>query len=359
MAEPDKFAAQILRRGQTGYAGFAASLLVKTETGILERYGPNALQGWKNNLTQRLEEICAALETGHTQGLLEQIEWERLSFMARQVPESDLALAIHKLGQVLSNELPENARGSVMSLVKLAARSFDRPVSRPASFLDPDVATHRQAIAFIDKVLEGRTRYAVSMLRELALGELGPMGVVENIIIPAQREIGRKWHNAEASVAEEHLVTEACRQALTVLAHTSTSRGANGLTVLIAMVAGNHHNLGTQVLAMEFEIQGWRTINLLGGIPVEDICATITEYHPELVLLSASLGIHLPELQKAVAAARQACTGRTYIMAGGRALLGVSDTSLLPGADACGSSLEQARAAGRQVLEGIETNDPA
>lgn len=352
MFEANRFAARILKEGKSGYAGFAAARLLQDAPELHERYGAKALTGWKDNLSHRLEEISVALDTGHSELLLADIKWERLSFKARGFPEADLALGLESLAKVVGESLPEKARAPALEIIDAARQSFDCPVLPTDSYLDPEQSSHRHAMQFIHTVLEGDVRKAVSDLLELAKGDTGPIGVAQEIIVPAQREIGRMWHNAEATICEEHLVTEACLQALVAISHSCETKPANGKTVMIASVAGNQHDLGIRLLALDFQIEGWRTINLGTDIPAEEIKAAALKYQPELVILSAALSVQLPALEQAVACLKKASADTTFILVGGRALSGVDEKNSLFGEDATGTSLEQAREIGRRLSAG-------
>jgi len=353
MFEADRFAARILQEGNSGYAGFAAARLLQDAPELHERYGAKALAGWKDNLSHRLEEISIALDTGHSEFLMADIKWERLSFQAREFPESDLAMGLDSLACVLGESLPEKAQKSVLNLLDEARRSFDTPVLPTNSYLDPAQPAHRHAMKFMQSALDGDVRKAVADLRSLATGDTGPIGVAQDIIVPAQREIGRMWHNAEATICEEHLVTEACLQALIAISHSCETKPANGKTVMLASVAGNQHDLGIRLLALDFQLEGWRSINLGTDMPAKEMKAAALKYQPDLVILSAALSVQLPALEQAVACIKDALAEKAFILIGGRALSGLDKEARLFGANATGTSLEQARDIGQRLLAGM------
>jgi methanogenic corrinoid protein MtbC1 len=353
MFEADRFAARILQEGRSGFAGFAAARLLQDAPEFHERYGAKALAGWKDNLAHRLEEICVALDTGHSEFLLADIKWERLSFQARQFPEADLAMSLKSLATVLGESLPERAQDSVLNLLDQAQASFESPVLPTDSYLDPAQPSHRHALKFIQTVLDGDVRKAVSDLQELVTGGTGPIELAQDILVPAQREIGRMWHNAEATIFEEHLVTEACLQALIAISHSCEAKPANAKTVMLASVAGNQHDLGIRLLAFDFQIEGWRSINLGTDMPGKEIKAAALKYQPDLVILSAALSVQLPALEQAVACIKDALAEKAFILIGGRALSGLDKEARLFGANATGTSLEQARDIGQKLLAGM------
>ncbi|MDH3399567.1 MAG: cobalamin-dependent protein [Chromatiales bacterium] len=353
MFEADHFAARILKEGKSGYAGFAAARLLQDAPEFHQRYGAKALAGWKDNLAHRLEEISVALDTGHSEFLLADIKWERLSFQARQFPETDLAKSLESLASVLGESLPEKAQASVLGLLDQARKSFETSVLPTNSYLDPAKPLHRHAMKFMQTVLDGDVRKAVSDLQELMTGDTGPIDLAQGVIVPAQKEIGRMWHNAEATICEEHLVTEACLQALIAISHSCKAKPANGKTVMLASVAGNQHDLGIRLLGLDFQIEGWRAINLGTDMPAREIEAAALKYQPELVILSAALSVQLPALEQAVQGIKDALAEKAFILIGGQALSGLDREAHLFGANATGTSLEQARDIGQRLLAGV------
>ena len=65
------------------------------------------------------------------------------------------------------------------------------------------------------------------MLNELENG-LPPSTIYAEVLVAAEKEIGQLWHVGDASIAEEHLVSETTREvmALIVAKRPPLSRGA-------------------------------------------------------------------------------------------------------------------------------------
>ena len=61
MTQANPFIAQMLERGASGFAGYAAGLLLERDEQIKDRYAPAAFGTWKGHLTQRIIELAAAL----------------------------------------------------------------------------------------------------------------------------------------------------------------------------------------------------------------------------------------------------------------------------------------------------------
>ena len=128
---------------------------------------------------------------------------------------------------------------------------------------------------------------------------------------------------------------------------------ANGKTLVTSAVAGNQHDLGIRLLALDFQLEGWRSINLGTDMPAKEMKAAALKYQPDLVILSAALSVQLPALEQAVACIKDALAEKAFILIGGRALSGLDKEARLFGANATGTSLEQARDIGQRLLAGM------
>ena len=123
-SDPDRFAAELLERGAPSFAGYAATLLLQSDPGIAERFGPDAFGGWKSHLTQRILELTAALRAADSAVFVGRVLWTRKAFQARSRAVEDLQAALESLqqGDVLFALL---AREPVFLFPELAKREHE------------------------------------------------------------------------------------------------------------------------------------------------------------------------------------------------------------------------------------------
>lgn len=349
MSQPQAFTAKLLETSVSGFAGFAASLLLDRDPALRERYGAGSHNDWKASLAQRVMELAAALETGQPQLFLARIDWLRHSFLAREMPEGDLRAALQSLHDVLEQRLPASNRQDALALLRQGLDLFERPASPEASGLDPDDPHHRVALQYLHTTLEGKPRQAVELLCELARGKLGPLGVLEHVLVPAQQEVGRMWHAAETNIAEEHLVTQTTQRAIAVLAQGAPARPANGKTVVAAAVAGNAHDIGVRMLCYFFELAGWRAVCLGQDVPRGDLVAAVHYFNADLLVLSAALSTQFRRLQETIQGVREAADREVAILVGGSAFDDAPGLWRDLGANAHAATLGQALATGNRL----------
>jgi len=100
------FAANLLRTGASGYAGVAASMLLERQSDLEDRFGPDALSRWKDNLQQRLLELASALDAGSADAFAARMRWTAVAFDVRGIDGADLQAGLDCLADALRENLP-------------------------------------------------------------------------------------------------------------------------------------------------------------------------------------------------------------------------------------------------------------
>ena len=306
---------------------------------------------WKSHFEQRLIELSTALTFDRPELFAAGMKWARDSFKARGLPESDLALGLVALEDVLRDELPSGSADALVPYLE-AARSALEQATDSEQPLEADDRYSKLALEYVVAVLEGDGRKGIRMLEEaIANGDSAPT-VCDKIIAPAQREIGRLWHAGQIGVASEHFATMTAQRALTLLFHRVHAKPLNGHTCLIACPAGNHHDLGLRMLAENFEVEGWRAILLGGDMPASDLSESLDHYEPDLLILSATLSRHLIPLRDTISTIRAAehQVSSVPILVGGGAVNSVTDLWKQMGADGWAASLQDSVGAAASLI---------
>jgi methanogenic corrinoid protein MtbC1 len=315
MKQARAFAAELLEHGAAGYASAATACLIGTEP-VPGRAQP-AFSRWKQHFVQRVIELAAAIESGEPQLFVARAVWMQRAWTARGLAAPAAADNLSALRSALAEALPEQARAIPLQYLDAALEAIAHPHAPEPPGLDPGRPRDRLALAYLEDVLEGHVPAAIE--RTVAAHEAG-MGVTElllDVLMPAQREVGRLWHLAQMSVAEEHLVTSATLRAMAVIAARAPRRADRGRTVLAAAVAGNPHHAGIRAIAYLLELDGWRTIYLGDDVPIDDLPGAVKFFAADVVMLSSALSVQLGALRQTIARLR-AFDADVRIMVGGR-----------------------------------------
>jgi methanogenic corrinoid protein MtbC1 len=207
--------------------------------------------------------------------------------------------------------------------------------------------------AYLAAVVSGSRREAFGVVdRALAEGvELRALYL--EVFQPALREVGRLWQENRITVAEEHLATAITQAAMARLYDRLFSAPAgHGRLLLAACADVERHEVGLRMICDILEMEGWDTVFLGAGVPVEALARMVKERRPDVVALSASIAPHLPRLREAVRAIRAAVPeGGPLIAVGGRPFLDDPGLAGQVGADLTATDAAEAAARLREHFE--------
>ncbi|MDJ0926572.1 MAG: cobalamin-dependent protein [Gammaproteobacteria bacterium] len=345
------FAAELLERSAAGFGGFAASVMLEKSPEIKTRYKPDPFADWKSHLTQRILELAAAVNTGEPLVFTSRVLWSRKAFLARNQEETDLVISLAALRDVLADKLPAAAAAEPLAYVEQAMATLSDAQPTPdASELDPQKKTDRLALRYLQDVLEGNSTKALDDV--LAAGDQGMsmMDIYTQVLMPAQREIGRLWHLGDVSISEEHLVTSATQRAMAVVVHQASRAEPNGKTMVAAAVTGNVHDIGLRAISDVYQIAGWRTVYLGADVPMQELPSTLTFFDADLLLMSATLSTQLPRVRVAIKTVRDRCERDCKILVGGAAFDEAPEVWRKVGADGYAGSMDDALAQGARLV---------
>lgn len=353
MASPDTatFAAEILQRSCQSFGGYAAAALLESRPDTARRFGPDAFAGWKSDVAQRVLELAAALRMGEPRIFVARVQWARKAFQARDHDTGDLRASLTALRDVLKEQLPEQGRSAALDyldqgLAALAANTLPTPDKE----LDPARPNDRIALSYLQKILSGDVAGAVDELCDAVSRGLPVAEAYLEVLIPAQREIGRLWHTAQVSVAEEHLVTGAIQRTMAVLAHDTPAAASNGKTVVVAAVTRNAHEIGLRAAADLYQLAGWRAIFLGADVPQEDLPAILGIFDADVLLLGVSLAPQLPMASQAIKLIRKQCERPVQVIVGGAAVDEAPEVWRTLGADGYAADLASVERLGARLV---------
>jgi DNA-binding transcriptional MerR regulator/methylmalonyl-CoA mutase cobalamin-binding subunit len=135
------------------------------------------------------------------------------------------------------------------------------------------------------EALEQFDEAAAHTILDAALTRLSVDGVADQVVLPAIREIGRRWESGEISVAQEHFATGLLRERMLALGR---NWGAGvGPRALLACPPGERHDLGLVAFGVVLRDRGWRVTYLGPDTPIETIARTATDLRPAAIVLVA------------------------------------------------------------------------
>lgn len=335
MNRPAPVAAENLLERAEEIAAQACDLLLGSRPEISERFGTDARRVWERHLNQRVLELVAAVEAGEPVMFGSRLKWSRNAMAARKLKSGDLDASLNCLRNSIEQALSGPDRQAAIACIDSARAEIDAQSDALAqSYLDHRLPAERLAQRYIQTVIAGNILQGMDTVLDALGREIDVRDAFLKVLLPAQREVGRLWHQNEVSVAEEHLVTSTTLRLMAVLASRVARRPHRSSTVVATAVAGNAHEVGIRAITYLMELDGWRAIYLGPDTPQADLPATIECYNTDLVMLSIALISQLQSLKKTITAIRTGCKEPVKIMVGGNGLRDMPELWKEIGADA-------------------------
>ena len=134
-----------------------------------------------------------------------------------------------------------------------------------------------------------------------------PLKLVQDFMMSAMAEAGRRFESNEYFVPELLLAARAMKNALEpirpLLAAKSTQTAG---CVVIGTVAGDLHDIGKNLVVAMLEGAGFEVLDLGVNVPPEKFIQTIKEKTPNIVAMSALLTTTMPAMKTTIDAMKQA-----------------------------------------------------
>ena len=142
------------------------------------------------------------------------------------------------------------------------------------------------------------------------LANWGVATVISEVIVPYLVDLGERWADGSATIAEEHFATSVIRGRLLGLARGWD--GGSGPRALLACPSGELHDLGLICFGIALRSHGWRITYLGADTPQSTLIEAAAQLTPNLIVLAATRPSRLRGL------AGEARTATTPIAIAGR-----------------------------------------
>lgn len=136
-----------------------------------------------------------------------------------------------------------------------------------------------------------------------------PLSVVSNEIIPALDEVGRGFENKTVYLPQLLMSAEAAQSAFAEIKKSMEESGGAGeqkMTVVLATVHGDIHDIGKNIVRLLLENYGFRVVDLGRDVPPERVVETAVRLGTPLVGLSALMTTTVPAMEETIRLLREA-----------------------------------------------------
>jgi 5-methyltetrahydrofolate--homocysteine methyltransferase len=158
-----------------------------------------------------------------------------------------------------------------------------------------------------EAVVSGNAK-ATQALTQQALAEgVDPLKLVNEYMVPAMDEVGRRFEANEYFVPELLISARAMKASLEIIRPLLTARGDKPVgRVAIGTVKGDLHDIGKNLVGSLLEGGGFEVIDLGVNVSPEKFIATVNEKQANIVAMSALLTTTMPSMKTTIDALKQA-----------------------------------------------------
>ena len=170
-----------------------------------------------------------------------------------------------------------------------------------------------------DAVLNGDAKTAKAVTEAALAENVEPMKLVQEFMMPAMAEVGRRFECNEYFVPELLLAARAMKASLELVRPLLAASGTQPAgRVAIGTVKGDLHDIGKNLVAAMLEGGGYEVIDLGVNVSPEQFIAAVKEKNANIIAMSALLTTTMPSMKTTVDAIKQAgVRERVKILVGG------------------------------------------
>lgn len=190
---------------------------------------------------------------------------------------------------------------------------------------------------YLSAALAGNRRGAWRLARDLLESGASFEQVIDDLLGPAQREIGERWYRREATVSDEHLVTGITESSLERMAALSLPTDVHEGHVVVCCPELELHTLPARMFADLLRSRGWSVAFLGASNPPRDVGVFLDRIQPIAVIVSCFLPLHFGGVATLTEVAHRFSIP---VLAGGRSLEHRPEVAARLGSDGDASDID-------------------
>jgi len=158
-----------------------------------------------------------------------------------------------------------------------------------------------------EAIINGDAESAYQLTKSAINRKIEPTSIVQEYLVPAMDEVGRRFECNEFYVPELLIAARAMKRSLELINPILASEGKESAgRVVIGTVKGDLHDIGKNLVGAMLEGAGFEVIDLGVDVAPETFVITVKEKKPVFVALSALLTTTMPSMKETVNALTQA-----------------------------------------------------
>ncbi len=139
---------------------------------------------------------------------------------------------------------------------------------------------------WVDYCLAFDEHHAEQIL-SLAFAQFPIETVLSAVILPALKQVGELWYEGEATVQQEHFISEIAITKIQTLI-SAAPNPVHSQRILVACPPGEQHTIVLLVFTLMLRHRGWDVVYLGANVPLDRLNNLIEDIKPDLAVLNAS-----------------------------------------------------------------------
>jgi len=158
-----------------------------------------------------------------------------------------------------------------------------------------------------EAVVSGNARATQAITQQALADGVDPLKLVNEYMVPAMDEVGRRFEANEYFVPELLISARAMKASLEIIRPILTARGDKPVgRVAIGTVKGDLHDIGKNLVASLLEGGGFEVIDLGVNVTPEKFIETVNTRQANIIAMSALLTTTMPSMKTTIDALKQA-----------------------------------------------------
>ncbi|MEI7940095.1 MAG: corrinoid protein [Verrucomicrobiota bacterium] len=158
-----------------------------------------------------------------------------------------------------------------------------------------------------EAVVSGNAKATQAITQQALADGVDPLKLVNEYMVPAMDEVGRRFEANEYFVPELLISARAMKASLEIIRPILTARGDKPVgRVAIGTVKGDLHDIGKNLVASLLEGGGFEVIDLGVNVSPEKFIETVNSRQANIIAMSALLTTTMPSMKTTIDALKQA-----------------------------------------------------
>jgi len=158
-----------------------------------------------------------------------------------------------------------------------------------------------------DAVLNGDVKTAKAVTEQAIRDGIEPMKLIQEYMMPAMGEVGRRFESSEYFVPELLLSARAMKGALELLRPLLVKGGAQPTgRVVVGTVKGDLHDIGKNLVAAMLEGGGFEVMDIGVNVTPDQFVSVVKQKKPHILALSALLTTTMTAMKDTIESLRKA-----------------------------------------------------